>query len=410
MQTSKRLICIILLIFPMLSMASNSIEHHFLVITDIHLDLQLKKPMDFIPSKQSSGRSGINDLDLPTFTALLATIKKNIKEGQLPTPRFILILGDVVGHRLLNSVETQGVVFDLLQKNFEGIPIFYTFGNNDSLSEGYGPFKAVKNTRLNSSYDIALQIGHWKDGFLSTGQHCDEKSIFPCIIEENSIHGYYSALLEPHLRMINLNSILFSPLRNLAQPEQATLQLKWFAKQLNEARALGESVLIATHISPAYNIYDHGLLWIPEYFNFFLQLIGQYQSNIIGILVAHTHQEELKMIKDKQGNNIVGMYFTAGLSTAYGNSPSIKSFSFKQLDQKWILTNYKTFRFSRLNEKITLSPLYNYHDYYCLNHEQSMLQCLHNVTTEKIKKYFTVGNNNFLGVINSPDDVIINVK
>ena len=410
MQAFKRLIYIILLLFPILSLAIDAKEHNFLVIADIHLDLQLTKPMDFTPSKQGLGRSGINDLDLPTFTAMLATISKNIKEGLIPTPRFILILGDIGGHRLLNTTETSGIVFHLLQKNFKDIPIFYTFGNNDSLSVADGPFKAANHAKLNTPYEIAMQLGQWKDGFLSTGRHCDKTLIYPCIIEENPTHGYYSAQLEPHLRMINLNSILLSPQRHLVQPEDASAQLQWFANQLDQAHTLGESVLIATHISPAYNIYDHGLLWIADDYNYFLQLMKKYQSNIISIHVAHTHQEELKVLKDKHGKNIVGMYFTAGLSTCYGNSPSIKSFYFKQLNQKWVLTNYKTYRFSRINDQMTLSPLYDFNDYYCLNHEQSMLQCLNNVTIEKMKKYFTVDNENFSGVIKFPEDMIINIK
>ena len=73
---------------------ASNISPNFLVISDIHLDQSSSHTMDINPLKPDKD----NDLDPTTFTKLLGEINNNIKNGLIPKPDFMIILGDMVGH------------------------------------------------------------------------------------------------------------------------------------------------------------------------------------------------------------------------------------------------------------------------------------------------------------------------
>jgi predicted MPP superfamily phosphohydrolase len=95
--------------------------------------------MDINPNK----RKLENDLDLASFKKLLKILSENIKKGNISQPKFILYLGDLVGHLPTTTkgvIQDEIIVFSELKNNFPKAPIFYVFGNNDSLAIDYDPF------------------------------------------------------------------------------------------------------------------------------------------------------------------------------------------------------------------------------------------------------------------------------
>ena len=398
----------ILMLFPIESGASlKNNENNFLVISDIHLDQASAHAMDISPAKNSID----NDLDQPTFEKLIAEVDKNIKNGTVAQPNFIIILGDILGHIRSSSadiLQSESSVFKILKQNFPYTPIFYTFGNNDSLKKNYGPFKdSNRSDQYKSPYDVAKFNGGWISGFLSTGSICEnKKNNFPCIITEDTTNGYYSAYLESKLRLISLNSVLFSPNRTKVTKQAAMNQLEWLEGQLKIARINQESVLIAMHVPPGNNVYDDSNFWLPKEQTIFLKIVKNYQHNIIGLLASHTHAEELKVIKDSFMKNIAGVYLIAALSTSHGNEPSVKTFYFSKNNGRWLLSNYETFHFSKNDSNLIFNKLYDYKNYYCETGQQrSLFQCLDNITADKMKKYFSAGNKNYAGVMRSPEDI-----
>ena len=402
------LIFIIFIAFSIESSAAlRKNEPNFLVLSDIHLNQASLHTMDISPSKNSIN----NDLDQPTFEKLILEVGKNIKNGTVPQPNFIIILGDILGHMRFSSnsiLNSESTVFTMLKNTFPHTPIFYTFGNNDSLKANYGPFKDWNpSSQYKSPYEVAKFKGGWADGFLSTGTFCiQKKNNFPCIIIEDTTNGYYSAYLNTQLRLISLNSVLFSPKRRQI-PEQAAMdQLHWFETQLKIAKASQESVLIIMHIPLGNNVYDHSNFWLPKEQTVFLKIIADYQQTIIGLLAAHTHAEELKIIKDSSKKNITGIYLSAALSTSHGNEPSIKTFYFSNSRSRWSLSNYTTFHFSLDNSHLIFNKLYDYRHYYCNPHAKNgLFPCLDNITAENMKKNFSAGNKNYNGIMKSPEDI-----
>jgi hypothetical protein len=398
----------IFMLFPIVSSASfKNNENNFLVISDIHLDQATLHMMDISPLQSSTD----NDLDQLTFEKLVSEVHKNIKDGIVAQPKFIIILGDIVGHMRSSSdsaLKSESVVFSILKKNFPYTPIFYTFGNNDSLERNYGPFKTTdRPDQYKSPYDVAKLNGGWIDGFLSTGIICEnKKNNFPCIISEDTTNGYYSAYLESNFRFISLNSVLFSPNRVQVTEQDAMDHLQWLEDQLKAAWNNQESVLIAMHVPPGNNVYDHSHFWLPKEQVTFLKIIKKYQHIIIGLLASHTHAEELKVIQDASKKNITGVYFVAALSTSHGNEPSVKTFYFSKNGGHWLLSNYEVFHFSIENSNLIFNKLYDYKNYYCKpNQENGLFQCLDNITPSKMKKYFSAGNKNYGGIMRSPDDI-----
>ncbi len=420
-------ISLFLFVTPLFAAASNNTNNNnFLVISDIHLDQTTTHKMEISPTAYN----GENDLDPATFEKLLADVSSNIKNGTLAPPQFILILGDIAGHNRpdINSVANNELkVFSELKKNFPATPIFYTFGNNDSFAINYGPFKDNNfPEQYKSPYDVAVLNAGWKNGFLSTGTMCaaNNNNSFPCMMTEDTTNSYYAAYLAPQLKLISLNSIMFSYKRKIVGEQDAMQQLQWLEAQLKTAQAQQETVILAMHIPPGNNTYDHSVFWLQPEQTSFLKLINTYKKNIIGLLASHTHMEELKIIKTLDNETVTGVYFVPGLSTSHGNEPAVKEFAYANENGKWALTDYEVFHFSENNTKankkknmeennVAFAKLYDYKNYYCTSTNEQMTDitaCLNKITAEKMKVYLTAGNKNCCGSqIPFPDDIVIQV-
>lgn len=381
------------------SSTSSGSFSNFLVISDIHLEESSSHIMEINPTKGNSD----NDLDFPTFQKLIATIHNHIQTGAIDKPQFIIILGDMVGHLRTSTdsvVKSESLVFSTLKNTFPLTPIFYVFGNNDSIQANYGPFHSPDQTKTQESpFEIAKTLGNWKNGFLSTGTKCEiNNKLFPCILSENIQNGFYSARLKSKLRLISLNSVLFSPKRTLVAAQDASYQLEWLDKELNLAEKNNESVLIAMHIPPGMNVYDNSSFWLPDEQNKFISIIKSHSNHIIAILASHTHAEELKIIRDKSDKPLETIFFTAALSTSHGNVPSVKTFYLLKNNKKWRIDNYETYNFTDNQNNLTLNFLYDYKSYYGRENLTGNL-------ADKMKRYFSAGNPNFSGVMKFPEDV-----
>jgi len=417
-------------------------EQNFLVITDIHLTDSSTRKM----SLQPLGYNLKNDLDHDTFVKLLSAMDKGIKTHTVPKPQFILILGDIVGHKLksINSaIADESAVFKSLKMTFSNTPIFYVFGNNDTFIQDYGPFVTYdpsSKKKTYSPYTTAIANG-WHNGFLSTGRWCSASdfqnstnNFHPCLINTNKNIGYFSAYINSHLRLISLNSVLFSPNSEYKSKEQETQkELLWFKHQLKKAKDNNDTVIIAMHIPVGNDIFEHMYFWKSSYRKAFLEIIAPYKNNIAGILVGHTHLEELKIIQahnksgknknkkekeiTKDTENIALMVSTAGLSTSRGNLPAAKTFFYaKTKEHRWIMSDFIDFNFTENKDNlITINPLYTYRDTYCKDpandENSSMLDCLQGKSfapiINNVKKYYTNGNPNFSAIILSPSDVYV---
>ena len=393
---SRLLFGIILAIKASSTLQNTNNGINILTISDIHLNYEQNYTMEIDPITNNY----MNDLDLQNFFKLSYLIKQNIGENKLIStpPDIILYLGDAVGHvwnvnRTKLVEENEQIVFTTLQKVFPHIPIISIFGNNDSFEKDYGKFILHGM----SPYTVAMQSG-FKNGFLSSGTLCDSTNHFPCLSSQNEVQGFFSVKLRKDLLIIGLNTVILSD-HSSANPQRAKVQIKYLENQLEKANDKGLSVLIAMHIPVGQNVFDGTNFWKTPYQVAFMKLIRKFHSHIIGILTAHTHKEEFKIMKISEDIEI-GEFFTAALSTSHGNSPSIKIYELGNTIDKWSIHNYITYQFHQKGSEVVLSKYYDFLKTYC-NHLQNEVtqpkvvnvnSCLSQIQFNQTLPRFTVGN------------------
>lgn len=380
-------------------------EHQssFLVISDIHLNHNANHAMEFAPNTATVR----NDLDVPTYEQLVDKIRVDIQSGKLEPPQFILLLGDLAGHIRYSkhdAIESQRIVLTTMKAAFPDTPIFYSFGNNDSFIADYGVFRS-EETRSGYRSPLDLIKSIWPPGlFLSTGRVCKYHHTYPCLLKTNTSNGYYAAHLQPKLRMIVLNSVMFSDKQKGYSNRVIQDQLLWLERQMKEVETAQETALLVMHVPPGNNIYkpyfwSDTAFWSYDATQKFNQIIRDYHLSITGILAAHTHKDEIKLMGHRGHPAMAGVYLNPALSTSHGNAPAIRSYVLKRDEStlRWDLSDYRTYYFSReLDGSISMHLLYRFQDYYCAkNRTERMIDCLENVTIDKMKSYLSTGNPQF---------------
>lgn len=388
-----------------------------IVLSDIHLDVNSKHAMALAPN----GVSLLNDMDVPTYQAMIAKLKTEIDTGMIDKPAYMVVLGDIVGHFRMNKDAVslaESLTLSTLKHYFPDTPIVYTFGNNDSFVSNYGPFlSADKQSPLQIAQTLWPQQQE-EGGFVWAKSQCQHPADYPCVIASEAEDGYYSAYLADNLRVITLNTILFSSkVHAEAALQAAQQQLRWLAKQLQDAHQHEESVLLLMHIPPGNQVFQYFWSWSTLAFwrdaelQEFLRLVDVYHSEIMGILAGHTHKDELKIIRDKAHHVLTGVYMSGSLATIVGNAPSIRSYVLHEANHQWYLQDYTVYQYYQQEASpIALRRLYSYRDYYCTQAVPSINDCLSEVTPEKMQRYYTVGNKQFLETLKHPENIVLEAK
>ena len=400
--------CLCMMVTLNQAIASNSHDASFLVLSDVHVQTTVPHVMNFMPDKAST----LNDIDPASFEAMLVQLQQNINEGKLAKPRFILYLGDMVGHLRLSAnavLNSETLVFHDVQRYFPDTPLLYVFGNNDSFSQNYGPFSSTFCKQ--SPMLVAQQVNKQGGGFLSSGVSCLKPGhAYPCLDEANPNDGYYTVLLEPTFRLVALNTVMFSPRSSGVTQAQALQQLQWFKRQMLAAKQHHESVIIAMHVPPGKNVYDGQSFWNDEALAEFLHGVELAGDALQGILAAHTHKDEIKRIENSAYQPLMGVFLNAAMSTSHGNAPSVRVYYYGHEAHDWHLTDYDSYFFTRDDGAIAIKKLYNYHEVYCHADEKNILACLRQVSLEQMLDYFTAGNPNFKEQIKTPDAINIRLN
>jgi len=368
----QRLVIFILVLWLACSYAES--PHAIWIISDIHLDTATTHAMELAPY----GRSSLNDLDTHSFSRLMESLRKGLDTHIVPEPEVILVLGDLVGHHRTSTdaVSTsQQASLAAIKQYFPDVPIAYTFGNNDAFAHNYGPFNDENAA------------------FLSPKISCESQSSqYPCLLTENRADGYFSAYLYRQLRLISLNSVMFSWRAREASDAAINQQFEWLKTQLIDAHKKHEQVLLVMHIPPGDNVFDGSCFWKEELSDNFVKLLASYTHELIGVLAAHTHKDEIKILNDTDRNPVLGVYLNAALSTSHGNAPGMRVYELSQLNHIWQMDNYTSYQFASNGN---LQKLYDFKNLYCQKGDKTVNDCLAHVTPEKVDRFFSAGNNNF---------------
>ncbi|KTD44341.1 metallophosphoesterase [Legionella parisiensis] len=395
MLTFKKLI-IVLTAIPLFlanfsALAADQNQMNIFLISDPHVDITKRQATHINPRPGTS-----EELDQKSFDTLIAKIGEQI-DLQQETNHAVILLGDLPAHNAYSRKTTRddtNLVFEQLNEKINPTPWYYVFGNNDSLQRDYGPF----TYNGESISDLLKAITGNDDGFLSTGLKCPFNGE-PCIDNESTKYGYYSAYLGDHLKLISLNSVVFvsrpgfSPSR-----DGATDELQWLEKELKTSQANHESVLLSMHVPPQ--------SWETTYKDSFKNIIKAYPEIVIGMLAAHTHFDEIHAIKIASNGYVIPIVYSASIGSDHGNASSFKTLNLSRSNEQapWKLKDYITYNF--IGDTAAKSQLNQYYDFaqaFCSGNASSVGSCLNkhisnnkfdSATSTLMSKHYTAGNPN----------------
>jgi len=276
-----------------------------------------------------------------TYLLLISSLKQAKNAAKSHQVSFILVLGDHLAHeykRLFKHYskdqsllayrhfvnQTFEFLFHQLSVTFPNTSIYIAVGNHDTYHRNYasepkGPFFE--------------EIAHDAASLIPKNQRKD-------FIRQFQNAGYYS--LSPHqkIRLLMLNSVLFSyKAKGEGVSQAAQNELIWLRKQFDLAKLQNEKVIIAMHIPPSYDFYLTSQIrvatlfyfWHKEYIAQFNQLLQDFSHQVIAVIAGHQHTDQLKYMTFVDGSQIP-ILATSSISPVFGNDPQFSVYTFSPPD------------------------------------------------------------------------------
>ena len=276
------------------------------------------------------------------------------------SPVMVIFPGDILGHGFdtafyalygsvapaaLKSFIYKTVTFFVLQiqSRFPGLPVLFTLGNNDAYA---GDYDLVAGGDYLSE-TAPLFMNQWLKGRVKPAE----------FTSTYTAGGYYtmdSGL--SHIRLISLNSVLFSTHRPAPVPgDAAYVQLDWFEDQLAAAKEAAQKVYVVTHVPPGVDVFQTvrtfmdgtgrisavRLMWHDDYQARFLEIMNNYRNLNMVFFSGHTHMDEFRLLYDDARITIPDPILgQPAVSPIFGNNPGYRLIHVSA--ETWHLENYTT--------------------------------------------------------------------
>ncbi len=248
----------------------------------------------------------------------------SITQGTNP-PRFIVYTGDLPGHNQGGGAQHQvnigAVLTDLLDIAGK-IPLFYAPGNNDPRGGDYYPY-------ANASCETPLSLAPAGSGYPAPNA---------TIITEDKLGGYYAATPFKGLRILGLNTVMYTKKRSghpnhcagdtHTLPEARGDQMKWLRGQLNDAKNKQEQAYLIMHVPPGTDAFKGGDMWQEQqWVDSILAIANSYSSTISGVFFGHTHMDEIRRLTVPGNSSAFSevAFSCPGISPIFDNNPGFKT-------------------------------------------------------------------------------------
>lgn len=313
----------------------------FLFLSDIHLN-----------AFDTATVSGKTDTGLDLWNNFLVKADSVIIETH---PLFIVYTGDLPAHYSCDDGcfippaqrDTHNANVKMILEGLRSLadkhqtPLFYMPGNNDGLA---GDYYSFADEQQQTPFSL---VPDKKNPFPAL--NIKPGNAAPCMVSDpHPTMGYYSALPVEGLRLIALNTVIFSrkfvAVDSTVPDTDRVVQMNWLAAQLAEASTRNEKVYIAMHIPPGLDAFSGKHMWHGSLSNDFLALVQQYQSTIAGILYGHTHMDEVRRLYDTTGTTITEVAISCpGVTPLFGNNPGFKTVHYDRTTKELLdFTTYYT--------------------------------------------------------------------
>lgn len=371
-------------------------ERSFIAISDIHLDIDADS---ITPSPWGHGWT---DTDRQLWEYTKTKLSAVLQQKESLKIDFMVFTGDIPFHAADDDpkrAKNIGVVLSYLSKLSEeaNLPLLFVPGNNDGLAGDYSSFR----NEADEAPFVKDSLNSNKWPFIGNSGSCNSTVQGSCYIDYSEVYGYYAAypLANKKLRFIGLNTVINNnrhsdhlcynpPADGERQAIAAALQMEWFVKQMEEAAAANEKILIAMHIPPGINGHSGHPSW--ESFvmssgetigNAFVNAVLTHHANVVGVLTGHTHKDELKLFLDAESKVAEICLFTPGITPQHGNNPGFKLYSYHK--DSYELMDFTTYWGDFFSEKKVqpLDKTYSFSNIYQKPISLSIQKHLHNLWT-----------------------------
>lgn len=264
------------------------------------------------------------------YALLRKALMEASEQANKNNAQFVVVLGDMLGHEYRNDYrvysgdrsyagyvqfanKTMAFITKELAAAFPDKSVYMTVGNNDSYSGDYV-------TRPNEQF--FRDIGNMWVKLIK--QPAGKASL----LKTFNTAGYYAIQLTPDLRLLVLNTVMFSHKAVGRGSNQAAIaELKWLHQQLIDAKANHERVVIAMHVPMNIEVYAMSRiylfkalsLWKPAFTKAFEADMQEFASEIAGLLSGHTHFGWFHINQEQ-----VPMSGVPAISPIFGQTPKFK--------------------------------------------------------------------------------------
>ncbi|KAL0967388.1 hypothetical protein UPYG_G00251600 [Umbra pygmaea] len=243
-----------------------------------------------------------------------------------PQPEFMIWTGDSPPHVPVEELSTDVVIqiirnmTQTIREYFPDMLVYPALGNHDYWPQDQLP------TSTNEIYQSAAKL--W------------EPWLKPEALATLREGGFYSQLVQPKLRLISLNTILYY------NPNQVTLnmsdpagQFQWLQNTLERATQTMEKVIVIAHVPVGYLPYARNTTAIREVYNERLvEIFRNYSEVISGQFYGHTHRDGIMVLQDEQGKPVNSLFVTPALTPIksveqpYSNNPAFRMYHYDPKD------------------------------------------------------------------------------
>lgn len=313
----------------------------FFLISDLHLDIAYNPGYESSGLCHSVGVVGKNRTIAPASDTRplgrfgcdspLALLSSALSQMQAinPSPDFILVTGDLIGHSTYYLLQANGAynttyTASLVRSTFQQVTaqfqayfpktqVLFALGNND----GYGDYQLPTTESALGLDKLLYEL--WQplnagmpEGFMESGYYACE-------------------ITATGQRLLVLSTNYFSISVSGAHSD-AMDQLKWLRSELIYAQNNHLRVVISMHIPPGAGMYNaNSYDWHEPYINLFEKLMYAYGHVVDHIVAAHQHQSGFQLI----GETGLAVVIHPAISPIFNNNPGFRHYQVSALQMDY---------------------------------------------------------------------------
>ncbi|EAX85730.1 Ser/Thr protein phosphatase, putative [Trichomonas vaginalis G3] len=294
------------IIFVLLHYFLNPSDNYFIYFNDIHIDHEYV----YTKSRQKNCHENINPNGL-NFTfgqygceaphELVESFFENLK-NIAPKPKFIVFGGDstytwTYNHTYKTIQEDLSRITTNLKNLYPKVPFILNLGNAE-YDPNYGGYNSDIETFMNTSKILGSYLTDQQRETFEKGGY------------------YYYDYPKANLRVISLNSVIYSKRRNLTESDLYG-QISWLKNIMNTEY----KTLILFHIQPGVNYAEKKNSWYDYHINQISQVFEEKQPDYL--LGAHVHLDMLMPFFNSKNLEIIALSNPA-VSPKHDNNPSFR--------------------------------------------------------------------------------------